>query len=67
VNELSEMESTVKASNLFGSEGDLTSSDSVQAVIAALTDVLAGVPFGAALANQDAADFGELAAENLDT
>ena len=63
VDEFAEVKLTVKAADFFRREFHRTNRYGVQRIIRSNADIFTGMPFGAALANQNRAWFGCLAAE----
>ncbi len=59
------MEVAVESANFFLGKLDGASGEREEGIIAGALHVLARVPFGAALANDNVADFGDLAAEQF--
>ena len=66
MNELPQVEVAVKSLDLLGGELHDSACYGVEGIVIANTDVLAWMPLGAALADNDIADLSDLAAENLD-
>jgi len=67
MHEFSLMQLTVKAADFFAGEFDRASSHGIETVIIAAANIFARMPFGAALFDDNIADFGYLTAKKLDT